>query len=754
MNQQSGDSYTFGSFRLDARERLLICGGQPVPLAPKTFEALLLLVQNAGHLVTKDNLMKELWPDAFVEEANLTKHISMLRKVLNGTANGQEYIETIPKHGYRFVATVANGAHVAVAAAPAPSSPPLAEQTATAESGRSVAQRIRRGWQWLAAGAFVVAVLVGITVRVVRRHRSSPLPLKQRQLTINSSENAVVSGAISPDGRFLAYSDPKGIHIELIETGETQTLPQPEDLKGLQVNWGIAPAWALDGTRLIASANIPGQPPSVWTVSVMGGPPRKIRDEAFAYAISRDGSWVAFTTNPGQLGSRELWMMRPDGTQARKLYDAGEDSNFLGADWSPDGQRLGYVKASPTNIALESRDLEGGPPTLALPSGVADWEWSPDGRMIYSMFEPGLTGDSCNFWELRIDTRTGKPLQGLKRLTNWAGFCMDSPSATADGKRLSFRKWSWLGSVDVADLEANDTHLTSPRRLTLGEGLNYPGAWTADSKAVVFGSPVNGQWRIFKQFLGQETSELITTTEEGNAVGGRVSPDGAWILYMAFPRELGNALVQPQLMRIPVRGGPPQSIFAASIYGDLSCARPPSTLCAIAEQSPDFNQLIFTAFDPVRGRGEELIRFDIDAKVRLQPIPPDYMWDLSPDGTRIAILKYSEGRIHVLHLSGHARQEISVKGWNSLLSVNWIADGKGFFVSSATNTGSALLHVDLQGNAHILWEQKGSIAPWNGAFTQWLGGPTAPRAIASPDGRHLAIYSRSWSANMWMMENY
>jgi DNA-binding response OmpR family regulator len=63
MNQQSGDFYTFGSFRLDARERLLICDGQPVPLASKTFEALLLLVQNAGHLVTKDTLMKQnpLW---------------------------------------------------------------------------------------------------------------------------------------------------------------------------------------------------------------------------------------------------------------------------------------------------------------------------------------------------------------------------------------------------------------------------------------------------------------------------------------------------------------------------------------------------------------------------------------------------------------------------------------------------------------------------------------------------------------------
>jgi DNA-binding winged helix-turn-helix (wHTH) protein/Tol biopolymer transport system component len=494
-----------------------------VPLASKTFEALLLLVQNAGHVVTKDILMKELWPDTFVEEANLTKHISLLRKVLSGTVNGQEYIETIPKHGYRFVAAVANGADVAVAAAPAPSSP-LPEQTSTAEREHPLARGISRGWQWLAAGALGIAVLAFITVRVARRTPASPLQLKQRQLTINSSENAVVSGAISPDGRYLAYSDPKGIHIKLIETGETQTLTQPDDLKGFQVSWAIAPTWALHGTRFIANADVPGQPPSVWVVPVVGGPPRKVRDNAFAYTISRDGSWVAFGSNPGSVGSRELWMMRPDGTQARKLYDAGENSVFLGADWSPDGHRLGYVKGGQADTALESRDLEGGPPTIALPNGVADWEWSPDGRMIYSLFEPGLTGDSCNFWQLRIDTRTGKPLEELKRLTNWAGFCMDSLSATADGKRLAFRKWSWQGSVYVAELEANGTRLTTPRRLTLNEGRNYPRAWTADSKAVVFGSHVDGQERIFKQLLDQETSEPITTWEGGNVTGGPSEP--------------------------------------------------------------------------------------------------------------------------------------------------------------------------------------------------------------------------------------
>ncbi len=754
----------FGLFEADLASGELYKRGRLIRLQDQPFRILAMLLERPGEIVSREEVQKKLWREGtFVDfDEGLDTALRKLRQALGDSPQNSTFVETIPRRGYRFIAPVQgteNGseADVTAEAVPAPSPVvPLAEST-TAGKEHPVTRGIGSGWQLLAAGVLAIAVLAFITVRVAKRKPASPLELKQRQLTINSNENAVVSGAISPDGRFLAYSDPMGIHVKLIETGETQTLPRPDDLKGLQVSWAIVPTWVRDGTRLIANADVPGQPPSVWVLPVVGGPPRKVRDDAFAYTISRDGSWVVFGVNPGSVGSPELWMMRPDGTQARKLYDAGENNIFLGADWAPDGHRLGYVKASQTGIALESRDLEGGAPTIALPSGVADWEWSPDGRMIYSLLEPGLTGDSCNFWQLRIDTRTGKPLQGLKRLTNWAGFCMDSPSATADGKRLAFRKWSWLGSVYVAELEANGMHLTTPRRLTMDEGRNYPRAWTADSKAVVFGSDIDGHERIFKQFLDQQTSEPITTKADEDVAGGRVSPDGTWILYVALP--IGNdiaaiAAMQAQLMRVPVRGGPPQFVLAAPIYGGPSCARFPSTLCAIAERTPDRKQLVFTAFDPLRGRGGELIRFETDAKAELGRDVLQYVWDLSPDGTRIAILKYSEGRIHILSLSGEARQEISVKDWNSLQSVNWAADGKGFFVSSATKTGSALLYVDLRGNAHILWEQKGNIAPWNGPFAQWLGGPSAPWAVPSPDGRHLAIYVWSLNANMWMMENF
>jgi DNA-binding winged helix-turn-helix (wHTH) protein/TolB-like protein/Tfp pilus assembly protein PilF len=98
--------YEFGSFRLEAAEHLLLRENQPVSLTPKAFELLVFLLQNPGRLVTKDQIMQAVWPGAFVEEANLTVWISVLRKTLGESEGGLRYIETVPKKGYRFAAPV------------------------------------------------------------------------------------------------------------------------------------------------------------------------------------------------------------------------------------------------------------------------------------------------------------------------------------------------------------------------------------------------------------------------------------------------------------------------------------------------------------------------------------------------------------------------------------------------------------------------------------------------------------------------
>ena len=92
--------------------------GRPVPLTPKAVEILLVLVEKAAHLVDKDDLMKRVWPDAFVEEGNLNKNVFFLRKALGDWDGGREYIETVPKRGYRFVAPVSEVTHAEVGPQP------------------------------------------------------------------------------------------------------------------------------------------------------------------------------------------------------------------------------------------------------------------------------------------------------------------------------------------------------------------------------------------------------------------------------------------------------------------------------------------------------------------------------------------------------------------------------------------------------------------------------------------------------------
>jgi DNA-binding winged helix-turn-helix (wHTH) protein len=106
MSVETKHLYEFGPFRIDSAERVLRQDGKLVPLTGKAFDVLLVLVERSGHIVKRDELMEKVWPNCFVEEGNLTVTISMLRKVLQGGENGNPYIETVPRRGYRFTTEV------------------------------------------------------------------------------------------------------------------------------------------------------------------------------------------------------------------------------------------------------------------------------------------------------------------------------------------------------------------------------------------------------------------------------------------------------------------------------------------------------------------------------------------------------------------------------------------------------------------------------------------------------------------------
>src|SRR5882672_7413846 len=106
MSERIQEFYEFGRFRVKLDDRVLMREHELVPLTPKAFDILLTLLENDGRVVRKDDLMKKVWPDTFVEEGNLTQNVSLLRKALGESATGPQFIETVPRRGYRFVAPV------------------------------------------------------------------------------------------------------------------------------------------------------------------------------------------------------------------------------------------------------------------------------------------------------------------------------------------------------------------------------------------------------------------------------------------------------------------------------------------------------------------------------------------------------------------------------------------------------------------------------------------------------------------------
>jgi serine/threonine protein kinase/Tol biopolymer transport system component len=567
---------------------------------------------------------------------------------------------------------------------------------------------------------------------------------KERQLTTNPSGSPVIAGAISPDGKYLAYSDIKGVHLKLIESGEEKALPVPESLKNKGMAWSVA-SWFPDGTRFIADDVSPTNPRGgIWVFSVMGGAPRQIREEGKAWKVSPDGSQILFGEKLGRWGVGEVWVMQRDGEKAQKVLEAAANSFLARARWSPDGQRIAYARLQQSSdkevVNIETSDLQGGNRTTVLSYPVRnmfpDLYWLSDGRIVLSREEE--SGQNCNLWSLQVNSRSGRVNGEPTRLTNWVGPCEWELSASQDGKKLAFLKSTFQNTVLVGELGSNGTLLKPPVRLTQSESMNLPAGWTADNKEVVFQSNRNGQFQAFKQPLDADSAELIGAGLP-NPLVCCVSPDGKWILLFTTP---DGANLTAELRRVPVSGGPSQEILkvaSIAVSTPARCSWAPATLCVLTEPSSDHKQLIFTALDVMKGRGQELLRYDVD------PNGGGVTWGVSPDGTRIAIISLPENKVHIFHLDGHPQEEIAIKDVQVGTALDWAADNKGLFIDHATSRGMALSYLDLHGNRHTIWEQLG---------TAESGGISALWAIPARDGRHVAINASLENSNVWIFENF
>src|SRR5262245_44382668 len=181
MSSLNNHFYQFGAFSVDIDQRVLLREGKPVALTPKTLETLLILLESSGRIVGKDELKKRLWPDTFVEEANITFNIQQVRKALGDDARNPQFVETVARRGYRFIAPVEIRSNDVAKQTQA-----LTEQIAQVPSADvepeviSTATPNRRLW---GLGLLVLLVLVGGTIVIWKYLRNSSIADRTTLLT-------------------------------------------------------------------------------------------------------------------------------------------------------------------------------------------------------------------------------------------------------------------------------------------------------------------------------------------------------------------------------------------------------------------------------------------------------------------------------------------------------------------------------------------------------------------------------------------
>jgi serine/threonine protein kinase len=625
------------------------------------------------------------------------------------------------------------------------------EPVASAMAPESTIDRSKQNRLLTRAVLSVIAVLaIAAAIGWFVSRRASTIPrgpsqLIQEQLTFNSSENYVASAAISPDGKYLAYSDTNGIHVKLFSTSEERLIARPAGVSA-SVYWDVA-SWYPDGTRLLANVKEIGGRQGIWTASLLGQSPRELRSNAFAFGVSPDGTHIAFAPRLAAIAFmpanavQEIWLMDSGGGNAQKLVAVPQNEWLRSVHWSADGKRLAYIRALADKqlYSIESSDLNGRAHTAIVqdsPLGIDEFYWLPDGRVVYSMQNSAGAADE-SLWEIRVDSTNGKPMAKPVRMTDWAGFSLGGFSASADGKRLVLQKGHSHGQIFIAQLSARRVHIAAPRRLTNSEANEGPTAWTADGSAVIFMSHRNGKWAIFKQAINQDSAEHLAGGGSENAFLPRVTGDGAWVLYASWkPGTAGPS----RIMRVPVIGGSPEFVRTTSpLLNDLQCSPAPANLCVVLEQDNERRHFNITGFDPLTGKRKLLKTVDNDSPfIR-------YADGLSPDGMTFALAKSGEPETHIrlLSLTGGSDRQITAKDCANTTGLDWSSDGKGLYCGSLSSQGGTLSYVDLKGNSQVLWRQRGT-----------AGSGDAVWAVPSPDGRYLAIQAGTLTSNVWMLEGF
>jgi DNA-binding winged helix-turn-helix (wHTH) protein len=812
--------FQFGPFRLDPANHLLLRESTPVPLSPKAFDTLAYLVQESARLVTREELMKAIWPDSFVEDANLTVNISLLRKALGEMENGQPYIETVPRKGYRFKAVVHTieaepfgvvlpapvalersdlgsvkaggpergreikptlqladsagerslGLGAVARRVPMPnvvSFPEAGEEVGPGAirvspvTGDDIPKRWTAGGQaaspgsaavpeprpkswWLVASACLV--VAAITAGwVLLRHPVRVEPLIQRRLTSFAPEMAVSAAAISTGAKFIAYANPSGLFVQVIATGDAQTLALPAPRFRVS-----SVSWFPDSARLLVDGSVPGDAiPSMWIVPVIGTG-RPVRLGPYPPGVlSPDGAQIAWVNRRD--AAPEIQLMESAGGPVHTVVTGAIREAFGDVSWGTNGHRLFftryfwnpqfrgnsgsidcyYTRSGKTTTVLSGHDFGGDVISL------------PGERLVYSELLDATNGSEI--LSVQTDRQTGLATGSPWLIANWdapvTGFTVDG-----SGTQLTFRDLVVGDSTYVGEVQRRGESLIDIHRLSFGIGReDFPRAWSPDGRGVFLDSNRTGNWEIFKQTLDSDSDQPFVQSSD-DQFSPCVSPGGAFLLYVDRPRKWGET--EPaSIMRVPISGGVPAVVLKASGFSDwglrFDCPRVAGLPCVLAQRHG--NQIIFRTFSPRNGfqnGSEELARADYVTHSRVD-------WSMAPNGQSLAWIRMrsNDDRIHVVLLARTVtglitrgkERDLAITGGGYLHAIAWSPDGTGWYVIRQFPQSWTLLYVNPEGKDFPLL--------------------TVPNAFPtdvfpSPDGRHLAFSERSFTSNVWLLRHF
>ena len=445
--------YAFGPFVLDGLRGVLWQSGVPVPLTPKVIQLLAALVSRPGELLPKDELIRDVWGGTVVEENNLARHISTIRKALGERPGQREYVATVPGVGYRFVHAVDELDELPAGYRAASDVP--AEAVTNGDHAVSITERPIAGeahasrWNAVAAAAVTAGVvafgtaavwMIGVGERAAVTDDGPP----QRSLhQISYGSGLQQDPAWSPDALRLAYAADHSGNADLwVQTiGESE----PVRLTASPFNdW--QPSWSPNGDEIVFRSERDGG--GLYLVSTRGGVEKRLVDFGARPQWSPSGALILFSQAvPEASAAARMYVMAPSGDGLRVVaHDELPSFRVISAGWHPDGRVSAWGRDVRGQLTFATFPLDRG---SAVRSAIAEnvareiadagiellrFVWAPSGRFLY--FE-GRAQSVRNLWRVGVDPRTLAWIGPLDRLTTGAGG--DGGLALSpDGRRLAF----------------------------------------------------------------------------------------------------------------------------------------------------------------------------------------------------------------------------------------------------------------------------------------------------------------------------